>query len=187
MIARIAGTLTRPSPRRVVVLVLAWAGATALSGCPAPPTAIARAQQVAQEFNQDARFGRTELTAPHVAPQAREAYAASHRAWGTGVRVADLELEGMQAHGDHELDVIVRVSWYRPEEEELRTTTIRQSWRDEGGWELTGEKRIDGDAGLLGEPVVYQAPGESRPHAQFPTVHLGGGTGNAGTAAEPGP
>src|SRR6266849_10466439 len=107
-IASIAGTQAMTAAGRAVPSVPAWAlalaAAASLSGCPAPPSAMARAQQVAQEFNQDARFGRSELTAEHVAPQAREAFVASHRAWGAGVRVADLELEGMHAHGDHELD-----------------------------------------------------------------------------------
>lgn len=146
-----------------------------LAGCPAPPTALARAQQAAQEFNQDARFGRNELMMERVAQSARNDFAAHHRAWGTSVRVADLELAGIEAHGDHELDVIVRVAWYRPEEQELRTTTLRQTWRDSEGWKLTAEKRVDGDVGLLGEPVVYETPGRDRPPAQFPTVYVGGG------------
>ena len=163
---------------------LVLAAAAAQLGCPAPPSAMARAQQVAQEFNQDARFGRTEQTMEHVAPDARETYAAHHRAWGSGVRIADLELAGMHARGDHELDVSVRVSWYRPEEQELRTTTVEQSWRDTGGWELTAEKRVEGDVGLLGEAVVYQAPSTPRPAKQFPTVHLGAADGPPAAPAE---
>jgi hypothetical protein len=163
-----------PAPARAFA---AFAAAAVLSGCPAPPTAIARGQQVASEFNQDARFGHTELSMEHVAPSAREAFAAGRRAWGTGLHVADLELQGMKPEGEHELDVFVRVSWYRPEEQELRSTTVKQVWRDEGGWQLTAENRLDGDVGLLGETVVYQVPNPSRPRAQFPTVRLGDKTG----------
>jgi hypothetical protein len=155
--------------------------AAVLSGCPAPPTALARAQQVAQEFNQDVRFGRNELMMEHVAPAARDAFAAQHRAWGSNVRVADMELEGLRPRGDHELEVIVRVAWYRPEQQELLTTTLQQSWRDTEGWRLTEEKRLDGDIGLLGERVLYEAPSSLRPPAQFPTVHW------VGTTATPGP
>jgi hypothetical protein len=165
-------TTARRVPAPVRAFLVAFAAA-AISGCPAPPTAIARGQQVASEFNQDARFGHTELSMEHVAPSAREAFAAGRRAWGTGLHVADLELQGMKAEGEHELDVFVRISWYRPEEQELRSTTVKQVWRDEGGWQLTAENRLDGDVGLLGEPVVYQAPDPSRPRAQFPTVRLG--------------
>jgi hypothetical protein len=162
--------------RPIVVLVFVSPCLAALSGCPAPPTALARAQQVAQEFNQDVRFGRNELMMEHVAPAARDAFAAQHRAWGTNVRLADMELAGLRPRGEHELDVIVRVAWYRPEEQELRTTTLQQSWRDTDGWRLTEEKRLDGDVGLLGEHVVYELPSASRPPAQFPTVRLGATT-----------
>jgi hypothetical protein len=159
--------------RPIVVLLFVSPGLAALCGCPAPPTALARAQQVAQEFNQDVRFGRNELMMEHVAPAARDAFAAQHRAWGTNVRLADMELAGLRPRGEHELDVIVRVAWYRPEEQELRTTTLQQTWRDTEGWRLTEEKRLDGDVGLLGEHVVYELPGASKPPAQFPTVRLG--------------
>jgi hypothetical protein len=161
--------------RTIVLTLLATSGAAALAGCPAPPTALARAQQTAQEFNQDARFGRSEMMMEHVAAAARDDFAAHHRGWGTKVRVADLEMAGVRARGDHELEVVVRVAWYRPEEQELRTTTLQQSWRDKDGWQLVEEIRLDGDVGLLGEQVVYQGPATTRLPAQFPTVRLGGG------------
>ncbi len=143
--------------------------------CAAPPNAMAQAQQAAQELNLDSRFGRNELAMEHVAPWAREQFAAHHRGWGTSVRVADIELAGMRAHGEHDVDVIVRVAWYRPEQEELKMTTLRQSWKDSSGWRLVSEQRIEGDVVLLGEPIVYvQAPPEARPTPQFPTIRLGG-------------
>jgi hypothetical protein len=148
-----------------------------LAGCPAPPTALARAQQAALELNQDLRFGRNELVMDHVAPATRETFAAQHRAWGSSVRIADVELAGLQSHGEHELDVFVRVAWYRSEEQELRATTLQQSWRDDDGWKLTSERRLEGDAGLLGEPVVYERPEAPRVPAQFPTVRLTGAAG----------
>jgi hypothetical protein len=162
--------------RKLVVVLFASFGALGLEGCPAPPTALARAQQAAQEFNQDVRFGRSELMMEHIAPSARDDFATRHREWGTGVRLADLELAGIRPRGDHELHVIVRVAWYRPEEQELRTTTLEQRWSDKNGWQLVEEKRLDGDVGLLGEHVVYETPSEGRAPAQFPTVHLGGGS-----------
>jgi hypothetical protein len=167
-------------------LVIAALAMAPLAGCPAPPTSFARAAQVAQEFNQDARFNRSELMMEHVAPELRDDFAARHRAWGTAVRLADLEVAGVRAHGDHELRVTVRVAWYRPEEEELRVTLLEQSWRDGGGWQLEQEKRIEGDVGLLGEVIVYQTPDMPRQPARFPTVRLGGETrpwpGAAGSA-----
>ena len=142
-------------------------------GC-VPPQGIASAQQVAQELNVDARFGRTEIAMDHVAPAARDSFSAHHRAWGGNIRIADVEMAGMHAHGEHEVDMFVQVAWYRPEEQELHSTTLQQNWKDANGWQLTSEKRVDGDPGLFGEPVVYEAPSEPRAPAQFPTVRLGG-------------
>jgi hypothetical protein len=145
-----------------------------LAACPAPPNSLARAAQTAQEFNLDSRLGGA-LQMDRVAPDERTPYAAAHRGWGTGVRVADVELAGMQPRGDHDVDVLVRVAWYRPEDQQLRSTTLQQSWHDKPeGWQLVNEHRIDGEIGLLGEPVVYAAP-QARSPAQFPTVRLGGG------------
>jgi hypothetical protein len=160
--------------RRFFVLLLAAAGVAGSAGCPAPPTALARAQETAQQFNLDARFGRSELLLEHVAPAARDGFAAHHRAWGTGVRLADVELAGTRPHGEHELDVIVRVAWYRPDEQELRVTTVEQRWQELDGWKLAEEKRLEGDMGLLGEPIVYASPSEGQQRARFPTVTLSG-------------
>ncbi|HEY8041770.1 MAG TPA: hypothetical protein VIF15_18325 [Polyangiaceae bacterium] len=162
-----------PVPASVLVLL---GGSALLAGCPAPPNGLARAQQTAQEYNLDARFGRTELAMAHVDPAVRDEFALHHRAWGTGVRVADVELAGMKAQGEHDVDVFVRVAWYRPEQEELRTTTLQQRWHDKDGWQLMSEKRLDGDVGLLGEAVVFETPSAPRAPAQFPTIRLGGGS-----------
>jgi hypothetical protein len=147
----------------------------ALAGCPMPTTGIAQAQQQAQEFNLDARFGRSELVMSHVAPAERDEYSLHHKAWGQDVRVADVEIAGMKARCDKDVDIVVRVAWYRPDQQELRSTTLQQAWHAKtDGWELAGEKRLDGDIGLLGEAVVYQAPSEPRPPSQFPTIRIGG-------------
>ncbi len=151
----------------MLVALLATAAACA------PPGSLASAQEAAQELNLNARFGRTEIAMDRVALDARDEFSAHHQGWGTTVRVADVELAGMQMHTEHDVDVLVHVSWYRPEEQELRNTTLKQAWRDQKGWQLVAEKRVDGDVGLLGEPVVFEAPAEVRAPAQFPTVRLG--------------
>jgi hypothetical protein len=146
----------------------------ALVACAPPAGSLASAEQAAQELNVDARFGRSEFVMDHVAPDARPDFAMHHRAWGTAIRVADIELTGVRSHGEHEVEVMVRVAWYRPEEQELRVTTLQQGWRDKdkSGWQLVTEQRLEGDVGLLGEPIVFQAPPGDRPSAQFPTVRL---------------
>jgi hypothetical protein len=149
--------------------------AALLAGCPAPSTGLAQAQQTAQDFNLDARFGRNELVLDQISPAEREEYALHHRAWGLAIRLADVEVAGMKSRGDKDVDIIVHVSWYRPEQQELRSTTLQQQWHAKvDGWQLVGEKRVDGDIGLLGEAVVLQAPVEAKQPLQFPTIRLGG-------------
>lgn len=133
---------------------------------------MARAQLAAQEFNVDSRFGRNELALDRVASSAREEFGAQHRGWGTSVRIAEVEVAGLRPQSERDAEVIVRVAWYRPDEQELRTTTLKQTWRDQGSWQLVSERRLDGDIGLLGEPIVYQRPPDA-PAPQFKTVRLG--------------
>ncbi len=149
-----------------------------LAACAMPPTGVQRAQQVAQEFNTDSRFGRSDLVLGRVDPDERDEYSAHHKAWGTAVRVADIEMMGMKPHGDADVDVFIHVAWYRMNEQELKQTTLKQHWHSKtDAWLLTSESRLDGDPGLIGEPVVQQAPTEARPPTQFPTIHIGGGGG----------
>ena len=161
--------------RPTFVLSFSLAFAPLLSACPAPSTGLAQAQQTAQSFNLDARFGRNELVLDQISPAEREEFSLHLRAWGLAVRVADIEMAGMKAHGDKEVDIVVHVSWYRPEQQELRSTTLQQAWHAKtDGWQLVGEKRVDGDIGLLGEAVVIEAPAVPKVPSQFPTIRLGG-------------
>jgi hypothetical protein len=149
----------------------------ALQACALPPTGLAQAQQTAQAFNMDARFGRNEMVLDQIAPAARDEFTLHHKGWGTDIRIADIELAGMKAHGDKNVDVLVHVGWYRPEQQELKSTIVQQAWRAKtDGWELVSEKRLDGDIGLLGETVVFQEPTIPRRPSQFPTIRLGGET-----------
>ena len=74
---------------------------------------------------------------------------------------------------DEQAEVFVKVAWFRPEENEVRVTTIVQKWKDDrGSWLLVGEERLDGDVGLLGEERPI-APAAVRRNAQFPTIRIG--------------
>jgi len=161
---------------------LAWAPPTLLlallaTACGAlPPTGVQRAQMTAQDFNVDSRFGRTDLVLPRVDPAERDEYANHHRFWGTAVRVADIEMAGMKPKGDDDIDVFIKVAWYRMSEQDLKQTTLKQHWHSKtDAWLLTSEVRLDGDMGLLGEPVVVESPGGPRAAPQFPTIRLSGG------------
>ncbi|HEY8089634.1 MAG TPA: hypothetical protein VIF09_17360 [Polyangiaceae bacterium] len=161
--------------RRLFSLLPSWPLLPfALVGCPAPTTGLAQAQQSAQDFNLDARFGRNEMIMEQIAPAERDEYQLHHRQWGTRVHIADIEIAGMKKQDDKHVDVVVRVSWYLPEQQELRNTTLKQGWHAKTtGWELLTETRLDGDYGLLGESVIVAEPPAPSGPAQFPTVRLG--------------
>jgi len=153
---------------------VALAACFASAACIMPPTPIAKARETTQEFNLDTRFGRTDSAMERVAPKARDDYAAHHRGWGSSVRIAEVEVAGLKPKGDHDCEVYVRVEWYRPDQQELLTTTLEQTWHDDAGWRLVEERRLDGDVGLLGETVVVEAPTTARPPARFETIRIGG-------------
>lgn len=158
-------------------LVFALALTPLLAACASllPSQGLAKAQETAQSFNQDARFGRNELVLDQIAPDVREEFSLHHRAWGVSIHVADIELAGIKAHGDKDADIMVHVSWYRPEQQELRSTILQQTWHHKtDSWQLIGEKRTDGDIGLLGEAVVMEAPSGPKGPSQFPTIRLSG-------------
>ncbi len=158
------------------ICVLFALAAPLLAACPLPPSNAARAQEAVQDLNIDSRFGRNETAIQLVAPKARDEFVNHRRAWGTTVRIADVEISGMHLKGDTDAFATVKVAWYRAAEEELRVTSVRQHWENlkGSGWALADEERIDGDVGLLGEPLP-PAPrsDEPRESAHFPTIRLG--------------
>lgn len=169
-------------PRRSVVFALPFA--LMLMGCPAvhqPPAA--RAQDAAREMNLNTRFGRMELAAEFVAPKARETFFERRQGWGGAIRIADYELSGLRMHGDEEADVFVKVAWFRMSEQELRTSTLKQTWQAiKGEWKLVEESRSGGDIGLLGEHVAEPSKDAPAPKPkQFPTIRLSGEARAQGT------
>ncbi|HEX7665223.1 MAG TPA: hypothetical protein VF407_11945 [Polyangiaceae bacterium] len=161
---------------RIGALVVGLGLALATTGClgQAGPAA---AQEAARELNTNLRFGRMELVMERVSPADRDTYVAQHRSWGNSIRIADSEMDGMSLLSKEEALVMVKVAWYEPTTQELRVTTLRQTWKKEkDNWLLTAEARADGDMGLLGEPIPASAkapePTERRPPAQFQTVRI---------------
>ena len=162
--------------RRFSALVpLSLVSLSVLAGCPMPTTGLAAAQQAAQDFNLDSRFGRNEMVLEQVAPAEREEYALHHKAWGTTIRVADVEIAGMKAHGDKDVDIVVHVDVVPPRaagagEHDAQAGVARQDERLGARLRETARRR-HGPAGRDGRH--RGAAGAARP-AQFPTVRLNG-------------
>jgi hypothetical protein len=139
-----------------------------LAGCFAPPSAAQRLSDAAVDMNAATRFGRMDIALEHVGAAARAEFARRHASWGRGVRVVDLELGGFDMLKRDEAEVLVNVAWQRPDEATLRVTQLAQRWRDDRGrWQLIGEKRRDGDSGLLAESAPASSGGLA-PHEAAP-------------------
>jgi hypothetical protein len=134
-------------------------------GCFAPPSAAQRLNEAALDMNGATRFGRMDIALEHVGPEARLEFAQRHAAWGASIRVVDLDYGGFNMIQRDEAEVLLNVTWLRQDEATVRVTKIAQRWRDDRGtWQLVGEKRKEGDAGLLGEmPAATASPVEISP------------------------
>lgn len=142
--------------------------ATALAACMPPQVPAREVSDVARDLNIATRFGRMDVAAEHTAEGHRQRFLESRAAWGTEVRVVDVELAQLRVPDAKSAEVIVDVSWVRMDEGLLRSTRIRQDYENPGGgWLLSAEERVAGDFGLLGENVMILRP-ESR-DARFPS------------------
>ena len=157
------------SPRGSAILAVV---ACCLGGCFAPPSTTQKVTDAARELNVNSRFGRMDMAASYAAPAARQSFIERRVAWGSEVRVMDVELARLDLDKDDRRALVeIVVSWMRIDESRLRATRVAQVWREEdGNWQLTREKRVAGDVGLFGEHVEV-ARREVR-DVQFPTMTL---------------
>ena len=155
--------------------ILALAFALPLAACMNTPMGPAAVQQTSQEFNMHTRFGRMEVAIQDVSDGYRPEFGRRHGLWHNVLHVTDAEVAALQMVGDEDADVVVRIAWYRVDQGDLLSTTVKQKWhRVTGKWRLDGEERLDGAIGILGEKVEIVTPDTPPVHAQFPTVRLGG-------------
>lgn len=148
-------------------------------GCPSPMSRGARAQDAVQELNEHVRFGRLQVAIERVDPEERERFTRRHSGWGSRVRIADSEIYGIKLTTNDTADVAVRIAWYRPDQQELKLTTLKQKWKDKrGSWLLVGEERMDGAPGLIGDEANVPADDgttqvRAKTNSQFPTIRIG--------------
>jgi hypothetical protein len=127
--------------------------ALAVTACSALPTSGSRLTEAAYDVSTGMRFGRTDMVMGRVKADARADFMKRHATWGQSVRIVEVELAGMDFRGKDEADVFMLVSWQKADESTMRATRISQRWKDDGGWLVLGEKRVDGDYGLFGDPA----------------------------------
>ncbi|WP_437732891.1 hypothetical protein [Sorangium sp. So ce1335] len=147
-----------------------------LASCGIAPSNTQRLTDAAIEMNTAARFGRMDIALESVGASARKDFMSRHAEWGTRLRVVDVEFGGFELVEREEAEVYLDVLWLRNDEATVRTTRIAQRWRDvRGHWELIGEERKDGDAGLLGEPppAAAETAGEASSAAESSAAATG--------------
>jgi hypothetical protein len=143
-----------------------------LSACVANQSKAAKLQDAAQNFNIATRFGRMDIASEMVAEKSLADFTRKHLAWGRGVRLVDVEFQGMQLTGKDEAAVHIAVGWQRPDEQELRVTQLMQTWQfGPKGWKLVDESRTSGDMGLLGEQIDVVRP-DRRADVHFKSVTI---------------
>ncbi len=163
--------------RRYAVLLLV-AGA---AGCATITNSATRLNESVEDANIGARFGRADVAMLYVDGGARDAYLKHHRAWGTDVRIVDVEVGGLEKVSTSDASVLVSYGWFRPDEGSLHTTVLRQKWHTSGGdagWFLVDEERASGDLGLLGDAPAAPASAASAapPHrSRWETTTITGG------------
>jgi hypothetical protein len=124
----------------------------AVGGCFASRSSTDKLLDAAHEHNGAVRFGRMDIALDHVNASAKEQWLRRRATWKNGVRIVDVELEGMQLVANGEANVQVRVAWQHVDEADLRSTEVVQKWRTKNGpWQLVTEDCTGGDTGLLTE------------------------------------
>lgn len=154
-------------PRTLAPLALVF------TACMGAMTPAQKLDDVVKEANEAARFGRTDLAVEKVAPAARTAFVKRHRMWGGDVRIVDIEYAGVEKMSESEAVILVGFGWFRPAEGMLRTTTVRQTWKNDRGsgpWYLFDEERAGGDLGLLGETVTVVKPEKKNEHFETTVI-----------------
>ncbi|GAB4214048.1 MAG: hypothetical protein OHK0013_38430 [Sandaracinaceae bacterium] len=108
-----------------------------------------RLQDQVYQLNDEARWGRVDLAAGRTATAYRVPFVRSHRRWGRGISIGDVDITNI-AMMQGGAQALVTYSWIDDGTMELHATTVRQSWVSEGdGFRLAGEDIVSGDDGLF--------------------------------------
>jgi hypothetical protein len=107
-----------------------------------------RLQDHVYQLNDEARWGRVDLAAGRCASSYRAPFVRSHRRWGRGISIGDVDITNISMMQGG-AQALVTYSWIDDSTMELHATTVRQSWISEGdGFRLAGEDIVAGADGL---------------------------------------
>lgn len=152
---------------RKLCSLLAVLTTVASAACMTPPTPAERVTDAAMALNVAARFNQLDVAVARASSKHRPEFMKQHAAWGQTLRIVDVEMASLSLPESDRAIVLVDYAWLRNTEGNMRTTRIEQTWKDDAGWHLVGEKRVAGDVGLLGEAMPEAPP--PQPDKQFAT------------------
>lgn len=136
-----------------------------LAGCASGRSGDTLADSV-RTYNDGVRWERFAVAAKHVPPQERSMFVDQADERAEDLKITDYEIVKVDAAGEREARVQIKLSWYRESEGTLRETQALQTWERHGKtWWMVDETRVKGDEMPgLAEPRVQAsdlAPPES--------------------------
>ncbi len=153
-------------------LLLSCAALVVLTGCLGGLSPTQRLQEAAYDLNTASRFGRNDVALEHISKKGRDQFMQHHVAWSSSIRIVDCEVQGMALRDKENAEVYIAVAWQRPDESQVRGTSVTQRWKDHRGtWLLESEERVAGDYGVFGESTVVVRP-PARGDVQFQTITI---------------
>ncbi len=110
-------------------------------------------------YNEEVRWGRTDLAIQRVEPEFRPRFVISHRSWGRDVQIGDMDIMNVQVAGEEResAESVVLYRWYDQRTMLLADTTVRQVWeKGVNEYTLVSEQIIAGDPSLLEIPEEFR-------------------------------
>ncbi|HEU4726378.1 MAG TPA: hypothetical protein VFT22_00750 [Kofleriaceae bacterium] len=118
-----------------------------------------------RRFNDDVRWQRFAVAATAIPPRERSQFVEDMDERGSDLKITDYEVVRVDARGDREARVQVKLSWYLASEGTLRETHALQTWERHGkSWWMVDDVRLRGaQMPGLAEPRAAGLPEPSSP------------------------
>ena len=115
-----------------------------LSACGAAQTPEPLSEAV-RSYNDGVRWERFAMAAVHVPPTQRSTFVDEADERAKDLKITDYDVVNVQAKGEKEAKVQVKMSWYKDSEGTLHETHAVQTWEKHGkGWFIVDEARLRG-------------------------------------------
>jgi len=96
-------------------------------------------------YNDGVRWERFAVAAVHVPPKERSTFVDQADERARDMKITDYEVLKIDAKGEEEASVQIKLSWYRESEGTLRETQALQTWEKHGKtWWMVDETRVKG-------------------------------------------